>query len=798
MKRILFWTSAALLSGIYACLWFAYDSLFLIFVFAALACVAKLLIARHSGFDLKPLCLVLAFFCGATLMFINNDADAKRLAHFENEYVDIVADAVSQPYQGASGASFMEMKLISVSFLNETAQINEKVRLYFKEGSMLPAFGDRITAKALFSKPMEALNAGGFDFSLNLKADGIFFTGYCEPDSLVVIGEKDWNPLDAIYRLRIKMLRVVDQLLPPDAAVVARGILLGDKSNMDDQLRLAFSRSGLSHVIAVSGMHVSYVITLLFIVIKIFKGNRRKSILMVTVFLIFFMFLTGASNSAVRASIMALLMLGAELFYRKQDPLTSLGISAAVIVLLNPFAAFDVGFMLSFAATLGILLFGDLLLTNATKLLKLEKKDTKLAKIGKNLVLMITTCISAQVFTIPVVAFHFQEVSLWAVITNLFVVPLVPVVMTAVFFLFVLGLIWLPIAVPAAGFTYMLIQLILAIVYFFGSLPFGVLAFGEVSAFFLLVYGLAVLTGVFLLKHKRGIWVFVPSASILALLVLCGTFMALHAEVAQVIFINVGQGDCSLIKLSGNRDILIDGGGTPSYQSDRDIGHSVVRPYLLQHGVTDIEYMIASHGHDDHVRGLTSIIREMPVKNLILSIDFGEDEAAQELVAMAKERGVEVYQFASGADIRFSNTVCLRALMPTKDWSERTIDENNRSLVMKFDYGNNSVLYMGDLEQKGEEYMLSHIQTDFRADILKVGHHGSKTSTTQELLDAVNPKYAYIPVGRNSFGHPDNGVMKRLQNKNTVIFRADINRDVTFFLDYEKIRNITGSNLYRN
>ncbi|MBQ3225740.1 MAG: MBL fold metallo-hydrolase, partial [Clostridia bacterium] len=280
--------------------------------------------------------------------------------------------------------------------------------------------------------------------------------------------------------------------------------------------------------------------------------------------------------------------------------------------------------------------------------------------------------------------------------------------------------------------------------------------------------------------------------SITLLFLIGSCVQSLNADIAKVCFINVGQGDSCCISLPEDTDILIDGGGTAAYQDYYDIGAKVVRPYLLKQGVTDIEYMIASHGHEDHVLGLVSILREMPVDRLIVPRGFGTTDAAKLLLSAAKQKFVPVTEVCAGETIPLGETASIEVLMPDREWAEGLTEEeeNMRSLVLRFTYGDNSFLFTGDLGEEAEKRLVDAHNGGLSADVLKLAHHGAANSSSEEFIDAANPLYAYIPVGENNYGHPHPDILERLISAGTSIYRADRDKDVVFVMDLKHIVSI--------
>lgn len=259
---------------------------------------------------------------------------------------------------------------------------------------------------------MEAQNEGGFDYRLYMKTKHAFFTGYVDGNSLEKVGRKEFGLWEQIKMLNYRCGDVIDRTLTVETAPILKGILLGDKSGMSDELRLAFSRSGLAHIVAVSGLHVSTLLVLIFALFDLLHIKKRRAGLIAALLVVFFVCLTGAPPSAVRAGVMAIAAIGAEFIYRKADSFTSLAVASSVILLIWPFAAFDVGFLLSFGAAFGILLFSKRIehaLRRGWSILRKKKEGAGDGGVSGKVISIFSTTLSAQLITLPVILYFFQE-----------------------------------------------------------------------------------------------------------------------------------------------------------------------------------------------------------------------------------------------------------------------------------------------------------------------------------------------------------------------------------------------------
>jgi len=365
-------------------------------------------------------------------------------------------------------------------------------------------------------------------------------------------------------------------------------------------------------------------------------------------------------------------------------------------------------------------------------------------------------------------------------------------------FVTILGLISPVLAQLAAGFFYPFVKLFLFIVEFFGTKTAGLLTVGSFSKFALYVYGLSAFSLYKYMEKRRKI----PMISFITIIVLLCTHLmigVMQGQQADITFINVGNGDCSLIELPGAETVLIDGGGIPSYLGGYDIGGQVVLPYLKKEGIRKLDYMVATHAHEDHINGLYSLLDKIDTEVLVIPKGFCDLATGEALVEKAKLCDVQVLEVATGEVLQLGKYGRLEVLLPDARWLSMTENVNDESLVLRFEFGKTSVLLTGDLETDGETYLMATAPDLANCDILKVAHHGADTSSSEAFLNKLAPRYAFVPCGENSFGHPHEEVLFRLEALGTKIYRADQDMNVCFTLNKEGIAKIrTGGDRHEN
>lgn len=767
-------------------------------IFASIGTVSVLIIMLIRKFNVKNagilLLCAISFLAGCIRYDTANNVKNKLLYQNLNKIVTIKTKVLSEPKISDYGISFLG-RVINVSNKSETIETEENVMFFCYlnetvENFKVPVLEDIVKVKAKIELPDSAKNTGGFDYAKYLKSDDIFFQCNTEIKNIEIIGHEEGFLLRTWTNFRNKCIGFFDKTFPVEEAGVLKAFIMGDKSGITDEVSKSFSSSGLSHILAVSGLHVAVFVSIIASILKMMRTSKRKQMIVSALGALIFILFTGASVSALRAGAMCILALIAKLIYRKADPMTTLSTAAAVFCIFNPHVIYDASFMLSFSATAGILLFYETISIGFLRFYKRLNVKTTAYRMAKNFFDSLAVGLSAQIFVIPLLIYLFNGFSLVSVAATMAVTPFLTFLLAGGLLFVAVSFISGALAYPIGGFIYLLAKVMVWVSNLFGNLPFAKIIFGELTPFLVLMYGLVVGVFIFLFKkQKMGYIIFLLSFTILSVIGLGNLY--LNYDLARVSFINVGQGDCALLKAPGNCDILIDAGGSSSSSS---VGTQIIAPYLIKNGVTDVEYIIISHTDTDHTVGINGIIDTMDVENIIIPYGQQDTENAKQIINKAKQNGVNISYFTSGDVLKVNDEILLTAITP--DLGQRTYskEDNDTGTALRVDYGEISFMFTGDMSSTIEKYLIKNYPDMLEADVLKVAHHGSKYSNSQEFLDVVNPSFAFIPVGENSYGHPTPETIERLEKLGAQIFRADVHKDVTFYFDSKEIKGIVYDN----
>lgn len=591
----------------------------------------------------------------------------------------------------------------------------------------------RVEIEGYVFLPANKRNTGGFDYRAYLRRRGVWGQVYVK------------NILDfkeAKSSIKERLQAGVAKSLSEKQAALMQAIILGIRDDLGS-LREVFAKSGLAHILALSGLHVGILILALGFALKPL-GLRRYPILILL--LIAFIYIVGPSPSILRAGAMTIAaLLSLWLGSGRIELWSSLALSMIFTLLYNPSWLFDASFQLSYLAVIGLVIF-----TEPISKLLLGDKHASLPwwSYKKLIIASVVTSLSAQMLTLPIVASSFGTVPIFNPIVNIFAIPIALILVPLGFLAGVLGLISLPLAGLLNSITAIFASALMALAEFGSSLP--LLTWGEISwlGYSLYFIGVSafVLTALGYLKFKRALFIALVTASF-------SWVSALGGFSPEIVFLDVGQGDSTLIRLENRTEILIDGGGSPF--SDFDVGKGIIAPALRGFGIDELELVIASHVDADHIEGLISLFDEIPVQQLVIGAIKENDPLFDALMASAKRNNVKVVQVFKGQSITIANAR-LDFLNPPHNFHEK---DNDNSLTFVFNYQDKpKAVFMGDLPISVEKNLAFP-----KVDILMAGHHGSKSSTSAQILAATQPKDIVISYGRNSYGHPNGELMDRLK-----------------------------------
>ncbi len=539
--------------------------------------------------------------------------------------------------------------------------------------------------------------------------------------------------------------------------------LTGDKSGMADESLAVVSEVGLSHLFAVSGLHCAFLVSL---VCLLFSRHRRLACAVSAVLLAIYALVVGLSASVVRACIMQLFLLIGPLLRRRSDGITSLSAALAVLLLCNPYAIGGVGLQLSFAATLGLVLFAPWLYERCRRIYRGKRRTVKYAV--SFLAAQLCATLAAMVFTVPLTAYHFNVFILIAPLSNLLLVSAAAWNFIAAFLTVVLGCIWLPAAQIAGYVSYALVHYILAVAKLLGHIPYHALYFSNRYLKLWLPYVYLMAGGCALLRAKRRAVICAAALSVAALVLTVWINGAEYrAGSMTVTAVDVGQGEC-VVLTSGGETMVVDCGSSNSYIRAGEEAAA----YLNGVGVSRISCLVLTHFHADHANGVSSLMSRMPVDALWIPDMEDEFGVRDRLTDLAEQNGTQVC--AVRAVSRFTLGDAAVTVYPPVGAG----DVNEQGLTILCSAGDFDTLITGDMSAATERQLIRKYELP-DVEVLLVSHHGSKNSSAQEFLEAIRPDAALICVGNNAYGHPTEEAMMRLSASGAAIYRTDRHGNIT-------------------
>ena len=615
--------------------------------------------------------------------------------------------------------------------------------------------GNKVLINGNLLKLSKPTNQGQWNEFLYYNIRKINYKFYC--NDITIINSKYNNIMQNTKNIKIKLRDTYYKLLPEKQAGIVVAMILGDKIGLDKDTKEAYQASGIAHILAISGLHIGLIFVALYKLIKKIKLNNSITVLLTSIILVFYCYLTGSSISTIRAVIMIMVVMLAQIFGRNYDLITSASTTALILLLVNPLYLLDIGFLFSFSSVIGISILTPII--------------NKYIKSKNNFTALFSVSIAAYISTLPILIYFYYEIPLYSIIINIIVIPLLSLLVPLAIIGGLVGLISITLGKLVIGCVYFVLLLYEKITELNLLLPYHTILLGH-KAFFYVVLIIAVVFIIYLVEsNKLKITILTSSVAIIMLI----TFLP---EDLMVTFIDVSQGDSIFIKSRDGKTCLIDGGG----DVNKNIGLDIVLPFLKYNGVGKINYMFMTHSDSDHVLGLIEIIDKIEVEYLFMPDTNLQDELYKELLTKAENNKVKVVMISNGYNIQ-SGLLNIECYNPYKNINSNS--NNEYSMVLGVEYKNFKLLLTGDIESKQESMLVQDLDKEYQ--FLKVPHHGSKTSSTKEFIKCVNPSTAIISSGRNNkFGHPHQEVVDRYIEYGTIIYNTALDGAITICSNGEK------------
>ncbi|MEL7833078.1 DNA internalization-related competence protein ComEC/Rec2 [Fodinibius sp. Rm-B-1B1-1] len=636
--------------------------------------------------------------------------------------------------------------------------------------------GNRITFTATVYPLEEKRNPSQFDYKQYLASQNIYSqVGIKEITSIKV----NSNPWRWSY-LRKHVLNAIDHNFSQQTSSLAKALLIGYKNELAREEKISFSRAGLSHIMAVSGLHVGFLLLPFWFVIPFFwtiKYGKQIGITLLGFVLLIYAGLTDFSASVTRASLVGMLLAYGKLFHKVRDSKNLTAVAALIILLINPSDLFSIGFQLSFGAVYIILLTAPVIQRGLPNWIRFKWY-------GEPIMIIIISFL-VQVGLFPLLAYYFGEFSLIGPLANAFVIPFLGVAVP----LALLLLLIYPFSPTAAQTLNYPIDLFLQwlnrFVDYTATLPWS---WVQIHIDSLLFFGMWI-TAIFLIASLP-----IPKMRwkmLIVFLIACCLHQSnqlikkIKPAPLQVTFFDVGQGDAALVSTPSNKHFLIDVG---RWQPDYNSAKYIIIPHLKEEGIDKLDAVFLSHPHADHIGGILEIIDAIPVDTIYNSGTHYDSNLYSSYRKKAVQKNIPIKALTAGDQVNIDPT--LRLFVYGPEPSNSSANVNNRSLVLELVYGETEFLFMGDAEEQQEHNLTKNFPKLLNTNFLKVGHHGSKTSSGYELLELASPDIGMVSLAKqNRFGHPHQKATQRLHQYIPTLYFTSLDKALTFVSD--------GSQIYR-
>ena len=684
----------------------------------------------------------------------------------------------------------------------ENGEKSVSVKRIFVNTEKIPnvKIGNIIKVRGKLRQFEEAANKGNFDSRKYYLSLG--FYGKIEAETIEVINSDYSGIRQGLYELRMEIIERLEKLCSDNNGIfsiinnkngIIGAIILGDKTDLDSDIKELYSVSGIAHILAISGLHIS------FIGMAIYRLLRRRfrflfSAAVSIPVVLSFGIMSGFGISTIRAIIMFILKIIGEVLGRKYDAITAISLAGLVLLVQNPFVVCNSGFQMSFGAIIAIVL----ILPIVEEILNTDNKIIKVLSANFTISLVMN----------PILAWNYYELPTFSFLLNIVVVPLMSVVIVSsiagIFCSYIMFGFGKAVIFPGCG----ILELYTFLCNIINKISVASIVVGQPKVTIIIVYYAILLVVLFGLKNIRtkytraekerniikketglvlekkakkerrikGQNVKLRLACIVGFLLLNCLIYYIPNQGFYITFINVGQGDGILIHGDNGTKVMVDGGST----SEKQVAKNCIVPYLKAEGIGTIDYSIITHTDKDHISGILEILENnnsnrIRIKNLVMPDINMKDDTYNELIEKAKLKKINVLYIKKGDTLSLGKTK-IKCIYP--ETTTTASDKNDYCTVLSVKNKTSKILLTGDISKEIEEKIKDDIEENYT--VLKVAHHGSNYSSSEKFLKKVNPKYSIISVGKNnSYGHPGNETMERLRKQGGVIYRTDEKGGIT-------------------
>lgn len=620
-----------------------------------------------------------------------------------------------------------------------------------------------------------AKNPNAFNYQKYLAAKQIYKIVELENNPLNKCAEVKSTPLTIIKEIRFTGIKYLEKHFPAEIAALSAALIFGDRSMFDPEVLINYQKTGIVHLLAISGLHVSLLIGMVFYLGIRIGLTKQFMMNFLLVLLPIYAILTGASPSVIRAVLMLFIVLFV-LRWKKQiklSPIDAISLTLMIYVFFSPLIILDAGFQLSFSVSFAIIL----------------SVPGILPRYQETISSMVVISVIAQLAALPILLYHFFEISFISIAANLLYIPLFSFVfLPGLYILYLIQLILGDTPSFLINLFMKIITLANGLIEKLADLSFAQLVTGRPNLLLFIIY-IVIIVFIFLIwesgfHQKRKLKVIFLAFALI-------TFQNIWNWVnpfGEVTMIDVGQGDSILIHYPfGKGTYLIDTGGIIQFEEEEwkksakpsEVGRDVVVPFLKGKGITKLDKLILTHGDADHIGGALAVLKEIEVTQILMPSVAEPSKSELSIIQETKKRGIQIVMVADGS--QWKNEMGLfYVLSPEENYQG---ERNSGSIAFMANIGGLNWFFGGDLDQAGEERIIKKYP-NLQIDVLKAGHHGSKTSTSEQFINKIKPAISWISVGEhNRYGHPHSEVLEHLEN--TTVYRTDVHGAITYLFYQE-------------
>lgn len=731
-----------------------------------LSLLTYLILRYHFIFVITCVCV---FFSFMTIFVIT---DSNNFSTLSNDITTLSGKVIDSPdINGDKLTTTIKIpsnEKVLLTYIIKTEEEKNQLRTHFQVGMSCSFVGK-------LQEPEVARNPNAFDYKKYLyfkEIHWLFDVKEVELGACFI--EEKWDVMKTLLEVRERGVQQIETYFDETSAGIVQALIYGERRNIPNEIVSSYQSLGLIHLLAISGLHVGLMTGMFFFLLIRIGLTREYAATILLCFLPFYMIIAGGSPSVIRSVLMTMIVLVSLLWLKKISILDVISTAFIIMLAVNPYLVVNIGFQLSFIVSFSLILSSDVIFRQYKHLLSS----------------LFAVSFLSQISSMPILLYHFYEFSLLSLPLNMLYVPLysaiiLPMSLLTVFFLGVFE----PLGLILTSILTFILNVANHVTLFFSGVSLSVLTLGKPSIVLMVLYVLSIF---YYVKEweKRKTWL--QKAIFAPLLILSVQFLLPFVNPnGEVTMLDVGQGDSIVVELPYRKAVyLIDTGGTVEFEKEGwrkrrsgfSTGDDIILPYLASRGIRSLSRVIITHGDQDHIGGAEDVLRSITVKKVVLATNKNKNSKQEEnLLKVASEKRIPIEMVDTG-----------------KMWSEgdysfyvlgpkgSEMQENDNSIILYSELGGLKWLFMGDTEKNGEQSFIS-IFKNIEVDVLKVGHHGSKTSSTESFIKRVNPEVALIPVGKNNrFNHPHPEVVKRLISSNTHVFRTDLNGAISYRFSKKK------------